>query len=147
DAATYAVDQVDERNAIARGEILDEAALPALAASTAGARAAFDRVVFATHRHRTAVDLADTGDIRMGHERKQLAVLTVLSMAGELADFLKAAGIQQSGDALAHGELAFGVVPRHRLGSAAGFRQASPTVKLLDLCRPAHIKSLIIKVF
>jgi len=68
DAATHAVDQVHQRNAITPGKIFNETALPALAPPAAGARAALDGAILAAHRDRTPVDFADARHIGMWRE-------------------------------------------------------------------------------
>jgi len=54
-------------------------------------------------------------------------------VARQLADFLKTAGVKQARDALAHGELALGMVSRSRIRTAALLRQPAPAVDLLDI--------------
>src|SRR6185437_14165491 len=63
DAAARTVDQVDQRDAIAGGEVLDEAALAALLAVARPARAAADGEVLAADRHRPSVDAGEAHDI------------------------------------------------------------------------------------
>jgi hypothetical protein len=53
-------------------------------------------------------------------------------MASQLANFLEAAGIEQARNPLAHGELAFSMVSRNRLRTAARLRESAPAVDLLD---------------
>jgi hypothetical protein len=67
----------------------------------------------------------------MRREGNEFAAVAILRAARELADFLEAAGIKQARDALAHGELAFGMVARDRLRPAARLGHAAATVDLV----------------
>ena len=136
--AADAVDQIHQRNAIKIGEVLNEATLPALAPRTAETGTALDRVVLAADRHRTTVDFADAGNIGRRREREQIARVVIFRTAGEFADFLKAVGIEQTVDALADGQLAGGVMTRHRLGAAALLGKRATAPDFFDFCGPAH---------
>jgi hypothetical protein len=65
-------------------------------------------------------------------------LLVVTGFAGELADFLEGAGVEQPRDALAHRELALGVVALDRRGAAALLGECPPAMNFLDFRFPAH---------
>src|SRR5262245_58644376 len=105
-AAADAVDQIDQGNAVLAGKVFDETALTALAPRAAKTSAALDGVILATYRHRPAVDFADATYVWRGCKCGEFAVRIVGCLARELADFLKRAGVEHAGDALADGEFA-----------------------------------------
>src|SRR5690606_33636394 len=73
----------------------------------------------------------------------QPALSVVLGEAGYRADLVEAAGVDQGVDALAHGQLAVGVVPGDLLGAAHLPGEFLPTGVLVDLGLPAHRVSVV----
>jgi hypothetical protein len=138
DGAAGAIDQIHERDAVFEGEIFYEPALTALTAVGAEARSRAYRVILAADRNGTSIDLADAHHIGCRLEARELSALVIGRAPGDLSDFPEAALIQKRGDALAHRELARGVMLRDRSLAAAGFGQFAPAMDLLDLDAPAH---------
>ena len=131
-----AVDQVDERNAVAGRQVLDEAALAALLAVARPAGAAAHREVLAADGDRTPVDGGEAHDVGCRRYADELAV-DVASLAGEPADLLEGAGVDQPVDALANRQATLAVVLGDRLGTAELRRLGPPQTQLLDLRVPA----------
>ena len=73
-AAARAVDQVDQRNAVAGRQILDEAALAALLAIARPARAAADGEVLAADRDRPAVDAGEAHHVGRRRDARQASL-------------------------------------------------------------------------
>ena len=136
--AAGAVDQIDERDTIFVSKVLHEAALAAFAAVAAETGAGTNGVVLAADCHRPAVDPAQTHDIRGRLEFDEVARLIVCAAAGEFADFAKRARIEHAVDALAHRQLARGMMPGNGFQPAAGFGELAPVVDVLDFNSPAH---------
>ncbi|MNV07496.1 hypothetical protein D3C71_979290 [compost metagenome] len=101
-AAARAVDQIDQRNAIVVRKILHEAALAALAASTAEGRTAPHGEILAAEGHGPAVDAGQPADVGRGYNGDQAIVGVVRARAGQRADFAEAAAVDQPVDALAY---------------------------------------------
>ena len=128
DAATCPVDQVNQRNTVLVGHILDEAALAALLAIARPAGAAPYGEILAAKRDCPSIDLGQTHDVRRGRNLDQLVVL-VLTLAGELADFLEGAGVHKALHPFAYRQPALRMVlghcglAAHCLGLLAAKRQ------------------------
>ena len=88
--------------------------------------------------HRTAVDLADAGNVGRGRKRQQIAGVIVFRTAGQLADFLKGFCVEQAIDTLANRQLAGGMMARHRFGAAALLGEHATALDFFNLCGPAH---------
>src|SRR5262245_26256557 len=87
-AAPRAVDQIDQRDAVARGQVLDEAALTALLAIAGPADAAAHREILAADGDRASGDGGEPHYVGGRRRAPKLAAL-VASVAGEAADFLE----------------------------------------------------------
>ena len=135
DTAAGAVDQVYQGNAIIGGQVLDEAALTSLLAVAGPADAAAHGEILAAHRDRTTVDAGKPHDVGRRGNAAELAV-GIAALAGEDADLLKAALVDQPVDALADGEAALLVVLGDRFRTAELQRLASPQAQLGGLGVP-----------
>src|SRR5690606_33504040 len=76
----------------------------------------------------------------------QPAFGVVLGEAGGRADLVEAARVDQGVEALAHGQLAVGMMPGHLLGAAHLPGEFLPTGVLVDLLLPAHPASCLHRV-
>ena len=133
--AAGAVDQAHERDAQLVGGALGPHHL--LPDGGVGRPAADGEVVGLDHRA-APVDAA-LADDRVGRqEARQLARVVVLALAGEAPGLVEAAGIEQALDALAHGELAGGVLARDALGPAHLARELLAAAQLVELGLPRH---------
>jgi hypothetical protein len=102
-----------------------------------GRPAADGEVVGLDHRA-TPVDAA-LADHRVGRqEARQLSRVVVLALARDGAGLVEAAGIEQALHALAHGELAGGVLARDALGPAHPARERLAAAQLVELGLPGH---------
>jgi len=101
-AAAVTVNQTDQWNPVLMREVVDESALSAFATTMPPAGSAADGGVFPANGHRAAVDFGNAHHIGSRCDLDQPALLIVLAFAGQLADFLKAVGIDNSRDALPH---------------------------------------------
>ena len=102
-------------------------------------RAAAHREIVAADHDRPAVDPAAAEHEIRRLERLELAVLAVLGAAGERADLVEAAGIEQRVDALAHGELAGVVLALDLVGPAHVPRERLAAAQFLDIGFPAQV--------
>ena len=133
--AARAVDQAHERDAQLVGGALGPHHL--LPDGGVGRPAADGEVVGLDHRA-APVDAA-LADDRVGRqEARQLARVVVLALARERAGLVEAAGIEQALHALAHGELAGGVLARDALGAAHLARELLAAAQLVELGLPRH---------
>src|SRR5581483_2565522 len=110
------------------------------------ARAAANGEVFATQCNRSAVDLRESHDIRRRRDALQRAVRIVMAGAGELADFLERAGIDEAVNALANRESAALMMFRESFDTAQALGVRAPTTQLLDLGRPVARRSRSVRV-
>ena len=94
--------------------------------------------VVAAYRHGAAVDAAAAHDEVGRHEVGEVAGLVVLRLAGDGADLVERAGIEQALDALAHGELAAVMLALDLVGAAHAVRQLFAAAQVVDLGLPAH---------
>ena len=138
DRTAGAVAQIDQRNAVLISEVFDEAALSALAPVAAEAGAGAQGVILAADGHRAAIEVAEAHDVRRGFECFEFAFGIVTGAPRERADFAERTRIQQAGDALAHRELAGGVMFRHRVRAAATFGQRAAPMYVVDFRLPGH---------
>jgi hypothetical protein len=72
------------------------------------------------------------------HEARQLARVVVLALARDGAGLVEAAGVEEALDALAHGELAGGVLARDALGPAHPAGELLAASQLVELGLPRH---------
>ena len=139
DVAAAALDEQDERDQVLAGELLGEpadvAALDALREVLGGAAA--DGEVLAAYRDVATVDLAEAHDIRRGRELLELAVL-VEPRAGERADLVEGAVVEQDVEAFADRVLAAVVLALDAVRLAAGARQLGALPDLVDPVLPDH---------
>ena len=116
-AATGAVDQVDQRNAVLVRQVFDEAALTTLLAIAAPAGAAAHGEIFAADGDWPPIDRRQAHDIR-GRSDGQQCWAVVSTLPGELADFVERSGVGQADDPLADRQPPLLVMFRHRRGAA-----------------------------
>ena len=134
-AATCAVNHLDERHTVFGGhpDGLDHF-LP-------------DRGVRRATAHGEIIGEDDSGitiergaarDGGGGGESLQFVVRAIGGLAGDLADFMEAAGIDKEGDALTHCQLAAPALAFDRLFAAHLFRQALAPAEFLNRFFPTH---------
>src|SRR3984893_2581152 len=100
-------------------------------------RAAADGEVVAANHDRPAVDAAAAHYEVGGDDALQLGPL-VLRLAGQLADLVEAAGVEEGCDPFANGEPAGVVLALDLLSAAHGPRQPLAPPQLLELWLPGH---------
>ena len=120
-AAAGALDDADDRQAQLVGHALGQ---DRLHRDGGVGRAAAHREVVAQHDHRAAVDLRSPHHAVGRRELGQLVVGVVLGLAGDGADLVEAALVDQPVDALAHREPAAVVLALHLVGPAHLARHA-----------------------
>ena len=108
--AAGAVDQVDQRNAIARSQVLDESTLAALAPVAAPAGPAAHGKILASHCDRPPFDTGQAHYIRGRRYLGDLAI-HISGVTGQFADFLERTRVHQAANSLAHGKPSLPVVP------------------------------------
>ena len=115
-ARAAGIDQADDGHAVAQRQIHHAANLVALHFAE---RAAVDREVLRVHVHRAAVDLAVAGDHAFAQILLRRQAHLVALMRDERFELVERAVIEQPLQPFARGELAFGVLFGHSIGSAA----------------------------
>ncbi len=95
------------------GDILNEAALTALAPQSAEACATANRKVFTTNGDWATVDARDAADIGRGFDGLQLMIGVIFGGAGKGADLAETADIGEGGEPLADGETTIIVLARY----------------------------------
>ena len=102
-------------------------------------RAAAHREIVAADDHRPAVDRRPPEYIVRGRQLDQIAFFVVSRFAGDRADLVKAAVIDQRVDALAYREFAGIVLALDPLGAAELARLPLALAQLLQFRPPAHV--------
>ena len=113
-----------------------------LAADRSVGGAAAHREVVASDDDRPPIDAPAPKHEIGRQERLQFAIRAVLRFAGEGADFVEAAWIEQRIDALAHRELASIVLALDLVRSAHLPRQRLAAAQFFDIGFPAHASTL-----
>ncbi len=134
-APAAALEEADQRQPVADGELLGE---DALAQAGGGGRAAAQGEVLAAQHAGPPVDLREAEHVVGRREGGQLAALVELGVTGEGALLAEAPGVRQGLDALADREPAQLVLARHGLRAAELLRPAAALLDALDLRLPAH---------
>jgi hypothetical protein len=94
--------------------------------------------VVAAHHHRPAVDArAPEHEVR-GREVHQVVALVVLGAAGDLADLVERARVDEPLDALPDRQAPTIVLPLHPLGPAERFGEGLTAAQLVHLRLPVH---------
>ena len=133
--AARAVDQAHERHAqLVGGALGPHHLLP----DGGVGRSAADREVVGLDHRAAPVDAALADDHVGRQEARQLARVVVLALARQRAGLVEAAVVEQALDALAHGELAGGVLARDALGPAHLARELLAAAQLVELGLPRH---------
>ena len=101
-------------------------------------RAAAHGEVVAGHDDRSTVDLGRPEHEVRRRERDQLAVVVVRADPGNGADLVERAGVDETLDALANGQLAEFVLTSDLVGTAHRLRHLRATAQLVDLGLPGH---------
>ena len=120
--STRAIDEIDQGDAVFISQVFNEAALTALAAITAKARARTDGVVLAADCYRPIIDFPKPHHIRSGLKRHQL-VPVVHGFTGQLSHFTKGSRIHQFVNAFAHCQFTVVVLALDSVLSPAVFSQ------------------------
>ena len=111
-----------------------------LLAQAAVVGAAAHGEVVAGDEHIAAVDAGAAAHHVGRREADEIALRVVLGKAGDGADLLEGALIDEPGDALAHGELARGLVAGDLVGAAQRQGEPAPALHFVELGLPAHAR-------
>src|SRR5439155_677207 len=134
-AATRALDQADQRQPQLVGHRL---ALQVLFLDGGVGRAAAHREVVAADDDRAPVHFCAAEDEVRRRERLEVVGRVVGGLAGDLADLVEGAGIDELGDALADGHPAARVLALHALRAAELLGEALAAPQLVHLRLPGH---------
>ena len=115
-AGAAGIDEADDGHAVAQRQIHDAANLVALHFAE---RAAVDREVLRVHVYRAAINLAVAGDHAFAQKLLSGEAGFITLAGNERFEFVERAVIEQPFQAFTRGELAFGVLLGHSIGSAA----------------------------
>jgi hypothetical protein len=102
-----------------------------------GRTAAHGEIV-AGENHRTAADVGGAEHEVRRRERAQLAFSIVVAHARQRADLVERVGVADGRDALANGQLAELMLPRHFVRATHLQRERFAAAKFVDLLSPAH---------
>ena len=139
-AAARALDNADDRQAQIMRHLLRHQRL--LADRRIG-RPAAHREIVARDDDRAAVDRRPAKHVVRRGQFDQIPVLVVPRLACNRADLVKAGTIDQSGDALAHGQLAGVVLALDPLGPAKLAHLPLAFAQLVQFRLPAHARSSV----
>ena len=134
-AAAGALDDADDRQAQLLRHALGE---DRLHRDGGVGRAAAHREVVAQHDHRPAVDAGAPHDAIGRRQLGELAVRIVLGLAGDGADLVEAALVDQLVDALAHCEPAAVVLALHLVRPAHLARHSLALAEVVEFRFPSH---------
>ena len=134
-ATAGALDQADDRQAEIVRHFLGH---QGLCGNRGIRRAAAYREIVADHDHGAPVHPAAAEHAIGGRHVRELAVLVIFTAAGYGADLVKAFGIEQLVDALAHGEPALVALPLDLVNAAHLARKRLPPGEFVEFRLPVH---------